>query len=85
MGYIVCSVLFFSLYKMKVIPDIKEKRASFFMELINGLDYVSIVKEVKDKRKRQFIKDMAEAFNDVKLHEQGKKKLKNAKDLLNEL
>ena len=28
--------------------------------------------------------DLAEAFNDVKLYEQGKKQLKSAKDLLNE-
>jgi len=36
-------------------------------------------------RQQGFIQDMAEAFNDVKLYEQGVKKLKRAKDLLNEL
>lgn len=71
---------------MKVILDIKEtSRVPFFMELIKSLDYISIIKEVKDKHKGQAIADMAEAFNDVKLYEQGKKKLKSAKDLLNEL
>lgn len=71
---------------MKVILDIKEnKRVPFFMEMIKGLDYVSVLKEIKEKRKSRFISDLAEAFNDVKLHEQGKKKLKTAKDLLNEL
>lgn len=71
---------------MKVILDIKESsRVPFFMELIKGLSYVSVIKEVKNEEKSQFISDLAESFNDVKLYEQGKKKLKSAKDLLNEL
>jgi hypothetical protein len=71
---------------MKVILDITENsRIPFFMELVKSLDYISVVKEVKEERKSQFIADLAEAFNDVKLYEQGKKKLKLAKDLLNEL
>jgi len=55
------------------------------MDMLKSLDYISIVKGIKEKRKSQFISDMAEAFEDVRLHEQGKKKLKFAKDLLNEL
>lgn len=70
---------------MKVILDIKENnRVPFFMELVKSLDYISVLKEVKDERKVQFIAGLTEAFNDVKLYEQGKKKLKSAKDLLNE-
>lgn len=70
---------------MKVILDIKENsRVPFFMELVKSLDYVSVLKEVKDDRKGQFIADLADAFNDVKLYEEGKKKLKSAKELLNE-
>lgn len=68
---------------MKVILDIKSNRVSFFMELIKSLDYVAVIKEVKDKRKSEFVNDLAEAFNDVKQHEDGKKKLKSAKKLLN--
>jgi hypothetical protein len=71
---------------MKVILDIKENsRVPFFMELMKSLDYISNIKEVKDKKKSDFISDLADAFNDVKLYEKGKKKLKSAKDLLNEL
>lgn len=55
------------------------------MEMVKSLDYISVIKEVKEERKSQFITDLADAFNDVKLYEQGKKKLKSAKDLLNEL
>ncbi len=73
-------------FKMTIILDIKENsRVPFLMELLKGLKYVNIVKKIDDERKSQFITDLAEAFDDVKLYEQGKKKLKSAKDLLNEL
>lgn len=70
---------------MKVILDIKDNRSPFFLELLKSLDYVNILKEVKGKEKSKSINDLIEAFNEVKLHEQGKVKLKKAKDLLNEL
>lgn len=70
---------------MKVILDIQENRVPFFMELLKSLDYIHILKEIKNKEKSQAIQDLAEAFNDVKLYEEGKKKLKSAKDLLDEL
>jgi len=71
---------------MKVILDIKENsRTPFFMEMVRSLDYIKVVKEVKDKHNSRMIADLAEAFNDVKLHEEGKKKLKPAKDLLHDL
>ena len=62
---------------MKVILEIKENnRAPFFMEMVKSLDYTSIIKELKDKKKSQFVSDLALAFNDFKLYEQGKKQLK---------
>lgn len=70
---------------MKIVLDIKESRASFFLELINSLSYVHVLRKVKDTQKNNYIQELAEAFNDVSLYEQGKKKLKSAKDLLNEL
>ncbi len=70
---------------MKIILDIRDNRMPFFMELVKSLDFISVVKEVKDEKKSQFVSELAEAFNDVKLYEQGKKKLKLAKELLNEL
>lgn len=70
---------------MKVILDIQDNRVPFFMELLESLDYVNILKEVKDKEKGKAIQDLIEAFNDVKLHQEGKKQLKSAKDLLDEL
>jgi len=70
---------------MKVILDVQESKASFFMELVNELKYVRIIKQIKDKRKSRAIQDIVDAFNDVKLHEEGKKALKSANQLLDEI
>ena len=55
------------------------------MELLESLDYISVLKQVKDKESSKVIQDLSDAFNDVKLYEEGKKNLKPAKDLLDEL
>ncbi len=70
---------------MKVILDIQESRVPFFMELIKSLGFVNIINEVNNKEKDISIQNLVEAFNDVKLYEEGKKQLKSAKDLLDEL
>jgi hypothetical protein len=70
---------------MKVILDIQESKAPFFIELINGLKYVRIIKKVNDKQKNSAIQDIVDAFNDIKLHEEGKKNLKSANQLLDEI
>ena len=70
---------------MKVILDIQDNRVPLFMELLKSLDYISILKEVKDKDKSKVVQDLADAFNDVKLHQENKKELKPAKTLLDEL
>jgi len=71
---------------MKVILDIKDKeRIPFFMELMNSLNYIKVIKEIENEQKNRFINDLIEAFEDVRLHEEGKIKLKSAKQLLNEL
>lgn len=71
---------------MKVLLEIKEEsKAPFLMELLKGLNYVNVLEETVDVKKAQFAADLADAFQDVKLYERGEKKLKSAKDLLNEL
>jgi len=55
------------------------------MELLRSLNYVHVIKEIKDERKAKAVQELAEAFNDVKLYEAGKKKLKTASRLLDEL
>ena len=70
---------------MKLVLDITQNnRLPFFMEMVKSLDYITVVKEVEDEAKSQFVSDLAGAFNNVNFFEQGKKKLKSAKDLLDE-
>lgn len=70
---------------MKVLLSIENDRVPFFMELLKSLDYIRVLKEVKNEEKSKAIQDLADSFNDVRLYEQGKKQLKSAKELLDEL
>ena len=70
---------------MKVILDIPETKDSFFEELMENFDYVNVIKIINDSEKEKHILDLVDAFNDIKQHEQGKKKLKTAKEFFNEL
>lgn len=70
---------------MKVILNIENNKAQLFMKLVKSLDYITVMKEVKDKQKSEFITDLADSFNDINFNQVGKKKLKSAKSLLNEL
>ncbi|MCU0418205.1 MAG: hypothetical protein MUC38_00990 [Cyclobacteriaceae bacterium] len=71
---------------MKILLDIREKRkASFFLDLIKQLDYVRLLKIIDDPQKGKLVNDLSDAFREVHLYEKGKKKLKTAKQLLDEL
>ena len=70
---------------MKMILEIPDERSSFFVELVESLEYVNILRIVKDPAKSKQVLDLVEAFNDVRLHEKGKKKLKTSKEFFNEL
>lgn len=70
---------------MKVVLDIKDGvHAIEFMDMVEKLDYIDVLMQVKDKRTSQFISDLAESFDDVKQYEKGKRQLKSVKELLNE-
>jgi len=70
---------------MKVILDIENKKAPFVMELLKSLKYIHILSQTDDVAKEKAIHDLDEAFSNIKLHIKGKKKLKTAEALLNEL
>jgi phage terminase large subunit len=70
---------------MEVLLNIKDtRRAPFLMELLRSLDYIT-VKKVEKENENSLFDDLSEAFEEVKLHEQGKIKLKSLKEVLNEL
>jgi len=70
---------------MKIILEVQENKAPFFIELINGLKYIRILKKVENKQKSKAIQDILDAFNEVTLHEEGSIKLKSANQLLDEI
>ena len=68
---------------MKVLLDIKDNKADFFMELVNSLSFVKA--ETLSPSRVQFIQELKGAVEEVKLAKQGKVKLKTAQQLLHEL
>lgn len=68
------------------VIKLKDKgKRNFFLELINQLDFVEIVNSKKNPQQAQFIRELIEAFEEVKSHQKGKVKLKTLDQLLNEL
>jgi len=69
---------------MKVLVDIQnEAKVPFVMEFFGSQSYIKAQPISNDGIK--LLKDLKEAMNEVKLHRQGKVKLKTAEQLLNEL
>jgi hypothetical protein len=72
---------------MTITVKIKnKKKLPFFMELIDQLGYVEVVKSKKlSDSDKEFVSDLKKSLKDISLHQAGKKKLKTAKQLLDEL
>lgn len=70
---------------MQLLIDIPDNQTDFFLQLFQSMKNVKVLTNFATPAKQQAIKDLTQAFEDVKLYEQGKKKLKTAKELLDEL
>ena len=68
---------------MKVLVEIKDNKAAFVMELLRSFSYVKAQPITPEKY--DVLEGIRQAVDEVKLHKQGKIKLKSAKSLLNEL
>jgi len=68
---------------MRLIVDIKDNKAAFFMELIKNFSFVKTKKVESNKQK--ILNDLRESVKQVKLHKQGKIKLKSFDEFLDEL
>ena len=68
---------------MKVLLDIKDKKASALLAVLKDLPYVKI--KILTPYKAEVIENMVDAIQEIKLIEEGKLKARNAKDFLNEL
>ena len=68
---------------MQILLDIKDSKVNIFLKFLSDLPYVKA--KPLNKKKEKFFRELLEAIEDVKLHKQGKLKLKSADELLNEL
>ena len=69
---------------MKILIDIPDNEATFGMKVLKSLSFIKKAKAMTDSTVSLW-DDLKEAAEEVRLHKQGKIKLKTAQDLLNEL
>ena len=68
---------------MKVLLDIKDSKAAFFMELLNSFSYVKA--KPLTPAKAQVLEELKKSVEEMTLIKAGKLKGISAKDLLDEL
>ena len=69
---------------MKVLIDIPDNQAAFGIKVLQSLSFIRKAKPMTGEAVSLW-EDLKEAAEEVRLHKQGKIKLKTAQDLLNEL
>jgi hypothetical protein len=69
---------------MKVLVEIPDKEAIFAIKVLKSLSFVKKAKPISIST-ADLWDDLKEAAEQVRMHKQGKIKLKSAKELLNEL
>jgi len=68
---------------MKLLLEIPDNKAAFFLELINNFKFVKA--KTVSAEKEQLMQDIKEAVDNLNLTKEGKLIARPAKDLLNEL
>ena len=68
---------------MKVLLEIKDDKAPSLLEVLNGLSYVK-TKPLTDS-KAEFLEELREAVEEVRMIKAGKQKGRPAKELIDEL
>jgi hypothetical protein len=69
---------------MKILVDIQDNEADFAIKVLNSLSFVKNAKPMSTSSVG-LMEDLKDAAQQVRLHKQGKIKLKTAQELLNEL
>jgi len=68
---------------MKVLLEIKDNKAAFFMEMLQNFSFVKATKISEPKA--NYLQEFKEAIDEVKLAKEGKVRLQSAKDFLREI
>ncbi len=69
---------------MKILLDIQDNKASFFMEVLKNFAFVKKATQISNT-KANLIQDIREAVEELNLVRKGKLEARNAEDLINEL
>jgi hypothetical protein len=69
---------------MKILVDIQDTEADFAIKVLNSLSFVKKAKPMS-KSSVDLMENLKDAAEQVRLHKQGKIKLKTAQELLSEL
>ncbi|UML80563.1 hypothetical protein [Leptospira kirschneri] len=71
----------------QVILNVPDNKYPFLMELLQNLKFVRVKKTIEEKEptKKEILADLAESVKQVKLHKEGKIKLRSAYELIDEL
>lgn len=69
---------------MKILLDIKDSKASFFMEVLKNFSFVKKTTQITDA-KAEIMEDIKEAVDELILVKEGKLEARDAEDLIHEL
>lgn len=69
---------------MKILLDIKDSKAAFFMEVLKNFSFVKEATPLSDA-KAELMQEVRESVEELKLVRAGKLKARDAEDLINEL
>ncbi|PCH66950.1 MAG: hypothetical protein COC01_06850 [Bacteroidetes bacterium] len=69
---------------MKILLDIKDNKAVFFMEVLKNFSFVKKATPLSDA-KANLMQDIREAVEELKQIREGKLQARSAEDLINEL
>ncbi len=72
---------------MKITLEIKDTKAAAFLNFIKSLDFIQIKtqEDLDEPSKEEILEKIAAGFREVGEHEDGKLKLKSAREFLDEL
>lgn len=69
---------------MKLLLDIKDSKAAFFMEVLKNFSFVKNATPISSE-KSSILKDIKEGIEEINLVKEGKLEARGVEDLLNEL
>ncbi len=69
---------------MKILLDINDNKAAFFMEILKSFKFVKKATPISDA-KADLMQDIRDAVEELKLVKKGKLEARNVDDLINEL